>query len=549
MDVANLDSWAISAQALDRLATGGEITRRQRRDLDLAIYNLDRLLKKRSGKIIRQKYMTDMDEDCGQACQMGILVAVRTFDPSLGSFSTHVHNKLRAAVGDLKHKMKPESRNIQTIAPVQHVSLFTPIGNDSEDFTIADTIEDAQAQADIHHRLEVGMVYLQIDRAYSHYLARSEGRRTGRLATPSGLREHRINKLREREVFVRHFLQGETLEVIASGYGITRERVRQIAAKIYTDPTEPSKSGKEGPREPGALNRYLAASHVSEEHPTGYNDIWSEYVSLSWAEFGRDIRLAPTAQVLPAVETVAASVEFHLADTMGILPEPALDAVESIIEDVSDDDAVADPKVVPIFVEDDLPLFAAARQPMRRNPFVGRIASAALGIALATSMASAAAAQTSRAIPPDQFETGVSRMHRTDTAPRPARAKAVRSVAERTDISVIDARRIVLPVQAYGVMVASYADVGAMRSSWAGVRSGWNMLTGLRPAGIRTTQGKYALMFGPISREQAYGVCHEAKRRPRECAVTKFGREAEKKQASDARQMAQKTPAGRNVRG
>jgi hypothetical protein len=548
MDVANLDSWAISAQALDRLATSGEITRRQSRDLDLAIHNLDRLLRKRSGKIIRQKYMTDMDEDCGQVCQMGILVAVRTFDPALGSFSTHVHNKLRAAVGDLKHKMKPESRNIQTIAPVQHVSLFTPIGNDSEDFTIADTIEDVQAQAAIHDRLEVGMVYLQIDRAYSHYLARSEGRRTGRLATPSGLREHRINKLREREVFVRHFLQGETLEVIASGYGITRERVRQIAAKIYTDPTEPSKAGKEGPREPGALNRYLATSHVSEEHPTGYNDIWSEYVALSWAEFGRDIRLAPTSQDLSAVETASVSVEFHPADTMGILPEPALDAVEAVIEDMSDEDAIADSRVVPIFAEDDLPLFAATRQAPRRNPFVGRIASAALGIALATSMASAAAAQTSRAIPPDQYETAVSRMHRADAAPKPVRIKAARSTAERSDLAVVDARRIVLPVQAYGVMVASYADVGTMRASWAGVRSGWNMLTGLRPAGIQTAPGKYGLMFGPISREQAFGVCHEAKRRPRECTVTRFGREAEKKQGRDARQVAQKSPAGRDVR-
>jgi len=542
MDVANLDSWAISAQALDRLATSGEITRRQSRDLDLAIYNLDRLLKKRSSKIIRQKYMTDMDEDCGQVCQMGILVAVRTFDPSLGSFSTHVHNKLRAAVGDLKHKMKPESRNIQTIAPVQHVSLFTPIGNDSEDFTIADTIEDAQAQADIHDRLEVGMVYLQIDRAYSHYLARSEGRRTGRLATPSGLREHRINKLREREVFVRHFLHGETLEVIASGYGITRERVRQIAAKIYTDPTEPSKSGKEGPREPGALNRYLAASHVSEEYPTGYHDIWSEYVALSWAEFGRDIRLAPTAQDLSAVETVAVSVEFH---AVGILPEPALDAVESVIEDVSDDDAVADAKVVPIFIQDELPLFASSVQPARRSSHFKRLAATALGIGMAASLATAAAAQTSRAIPPDQYETAVSRMHRADAAPRPARVKAVRSTAERTDLGVVDARRIVLPVQAYGVMVASYADVGTMRASWAGVRSGWNMLTGLRPAGLQTAPGKYGLMFGPITREQAFGVCHEAKRRPRECAVTRFGRQADKKQD---REVAQKSPAGRDVR-
>lgn len=549
MDVANLDSWAISAQALDRLATSGEITRRQSRDLDLAICNLDRLLKKRSGKIIRQKYMTDMDEDCGQVCQMGILVAVRTFDPALGSFSTHVHNKLRAAVGDLKHKMKPESRNIQTIAPVQHVSLFTPIGNDSEDFTIADTIEDAQAQAAIHDSLEVGMVYLQIDRAYSHYLARSEGRRTGRLATPSGLRDHRINKLREREVFVRHFLHGETLEVIASGYGITRERVRQIAAKIYTDPTEPSKSGKEGIREPGALNRYLAASHVSKEHPTGYHDIWSEYVALSWSEFGRDIRLAPTAQDLSAVEIAAASVDFHPADAMGMLPEPAIDGVESVIEDVSDDEAMADPRVVPLFAEDELPLFAATRQAGRRNPFAARIATAAMGIALATSMASAAAAQTSRAIPPDQYETAVSRIRTADATPRAAHPRAARSAAGRTGVSVVDARRIVMPVQAYGVMVASYPNVGTMRASWAGVRSGWNMLTGLHPAGIQTAQGRYGLMFGPITRGQAFGVCHEAKRRSRECSVTRFGREAESRQSSDARQVAENPPSGRSVRG
>lgn len=532
MDVASLDSWAISAQALDRLAISGEITRRQRRDLDLAIYNLDRLLKKRSGKIVRQKYMTDMEEDCSQVCQMGILTAIRSFDPSRGSFSTHVHNQLRAAVGDLKHKMKPESRNIQTIVPVQHVSLFAPIGNDGEDFTIADTIEDAQSLIDIDTRLELSMVYLQIDRAYSHYLARSEGRHTGRLATPSGLREHRINKLREREIFVRHVLQTETLEVIASDYGITRERVRQIAAKIYTDPNEQSKSSKGGPREPGALNRYLATSHVSEECPTGYDEVWSEYVALAWSEFGRDIRLSPTALDLSSIKPAVTPVEFHSTDAMGILPQPAHDAVDTIVEDVSDDEMESDRVVVPMFVQDELPLFATSKAE-RNVPFLGKITKATIGIAMLASMATAAAAQTSRAIPPDDFETGVSRIHRSDAAPRPMRPRIARDVSERTDVAVLDATKVVLPVQAYGVVVATYPDTATLRGSWSGMRSGWNMLKGLRPAGLQTSPGKYGLMFGPITREQAVGLCHEAKRKPRECAVAKFGRVTEKKQVAD----------------
>jgi RNA polymerase sigma factor (sigma-70 family) len=518
MDVASLDTWAITAQALDRLAVSGEITRRQRRDLDVAIDTLDRMLKKRSNKIVRQKYMTDMEEDCVQVCQMGMLTAIRSFDPERGSFSTHVHNQFRAAVGDLKHKMKPESRSVQTIAPVRHVSLFTPLGNDAEDLTICDTIEDAEAETAILDRVGTGMVHLQIDRAYSHYLARSEERCADRLTSPSRVREYRIRKIREREIFVRHVLLAETLEVIASDYGITRERVRQIAAKIYIDPNDPVKPGTKK-REPGILNRYLASSHVSEDCPTGYSDVWHEYVVLGWAENGRDIRLAPTALDLAAIAPVAAELDFH-AD--GILPEGADDAVGTVIEDSSEDEPARRGNVVPLFAHDDLPLFAAAADP--RRPSIGRrLAAMAAGMAVAGCLASAAAAQTSRAVQQDDFETGVSRIQKADAGSSRPR---IRRSAPGDDLAVADAGRIQLPQQAYGVLVATYPDPGALKAAWPGVRSEWNMLQGLHPAALGMSGGRYGLIFGPMTQGQAEGVCHEAKRRPRECAVARFGRAA-----------------------
>ncbi|MFZ3481768.1 sigma factor-like helix-turn-helix DNA-binding protein [Sphingomonas sp. 3-13AW] len=498
----------------------GEINRRQRRDLDLAISNLDRMLKSCYGKIIRKKYMTDMGEDCAQVCQMGILAAVRSFDPSRSSFSTHVYNQMRAAVGDLKHKMKPESRNIQTIVPVRHVSLFTPLQDDGGTSTLADVIEDPQAQNAIFSNLEVSMVYQQIDRAYSHYLGRSEGRRTGRLATPSGLRLHRLNKLREREVFVRYFLQKETLEVIATDHEITRERVRQIAARIYTDPEALAEAeAKDGrTRQPGALNRYLVTAHVSEDCSDGYHPVWDEYVALAWVENGRDIRLSPTALDLSLVD--AASVEFHLEDSLGILPEPEDDAVATIVEDVSDEESDAERVDVPMYALEELPLFSVPPKPSRRNAMLRRVASATVGVAMAATMANAAAAQSSRAIPPEEFETGVSRVHKAETTTLRARPRSLPATT-----TVLDASKIVLPHQAYGVKVASYPSVGKMQASWAGVRSGWDMLKGLHPAALETATGQYALVFGPVTQEQAVGVCHEAKRRPRECEVTKFGRQ------------------------
>lgn len=513
MDVASLDTCAISAQALDRLAMTGEITRRQRRDLDVAIVNLDRMLAKRSSKIIRQKYMTDMYDDCSQACQMGILSAVRTFDPSKGSFSTHVHNQLRAAVGDLKHKMKPETRNVQTIAPVQHVSLSTPVGSDESDRTVADLIEDKWAHADMVGRLEVSMVHLQIDRAYSHYLARSEGRHVGRLASPCGLREHRINKLREREVFVRYFLHNETLEVIASSYGITRERVRQIAAKIYTENASMDVDAENGEKrkEPGALNRYLVASHVSDECPTGYHDIWDEYVALAWAESARDIRLSPTALDLSTLPVPVKAIEFHAADVIGILPVASDDGVEVRIEDISDEDDA------PMSMQGELPLFASPSTSGSRG--MRRLMGMAAGLVLASSMATAAAAQTSRAIPPEDYEAVAPRV---ESASRPQR-HAPRARPARTAIRVLDAGRLKFSTQAYGVLVASYPNVRTLMVAWPKARSEWSMLQGLHPAGITTRAGRYGLMFGPITKQQAFGVCHEAKRRPRECVVARFG--------------------------
>lgn len=86
-------------------------------------------------------------DDLAQCAALGVLEALRSYDPEKGSFTTwlgfYVSNACRECLGMHRH---PE------YCPT--VSLDAPIGGDTEDLTLADTLPDesaAQAFEDAEH--------------------------------------------------------------------------------------------------------------------------------------------------------------------------------------------------------------------------------------------------------------------------------------------------------------------------------------------------------------------------------------------------------------
>lgn len=77
-------------------------------------------------------------EDLAQCAALGVMEALQSYDPGKGAFTTwlgyHVRNACRECLGMIRN---PESPLI--------VSLDAPIGGDTEDLTLADTIPDESA--------------------------------------------------------------------------------------------------------------------------------------------------------------------------------------------------------------------------------------------------------------------------------------------------------------------------------------------------------------------------------------------------------------------
>lgn len=146
-----------------------------------------------------------------------------------------------------------------------------------------------------------------------------------------------------------------------------------------------------------------------------------------------------------------------------------------------------------------------------------------------------AKAQLSRAIPPDEspaeivIDQTIPSSAETGMKPKAVRPQGRRSY-DSPNLPVIPVGKIVTSVPSWGVAVKQFDRYADIKEHWPQIRGQWSFLRGLYPAFSRDRSTKsFILIFGPLSKGQAIGLCHEARRDRRQCAPVIFGKVSEKK--------------------
>lgn len=501
MGSAHIDVWA--RQAIENFpdAPGDKPAHRRRRALDDAVLQLAHALRSTIRINTNRKGLGDHVDDVKQYAYIAILQALRTWDPTKSCFNTHVHWKMRGEFATAVQQLLPERRKVKTIVPVQTISMDMEMagGDIGEGLDLHGILADENATDDIERNC-ASMRFMEIlDRYFSHKFAAKDPVRDmadldadAMTIAHDAARPQRGRAMRDRDMYLRHHFSGETLDQIGRAHNLTRERVRQITTKIDAD----IRQYFPDPRNARSVVKPIK-NHL---HP-----LWNEYLA-AWEEYQQTMVAVvnEAAPLLPEHEAdaVAAIVEVLEPEQMEIdlpLPEkPVREAVSNVI-----------------VCRDDRP--SVAMPAMKRGLTV-----LVAGMSL---MGAAASAQTSRAIPPEDIQSTQS-MEDDDVPPRTApRRHAAPTVRRQVmNVRILKLDNLKAPVQHWGVAVAEYPNVQTMQRDWGRKRASWNMLTGLYPGAVPTAQkGGYRLIFGPVEKGQAEGLCHEAKRAERPCVVTTFG--------------------------
>lgn len=169
------------------------------------------LLKDNRGLVYRfaQRYMNidtvvDLD-DLMQAGYMGLIEAERTYDESKSKWSTwaayYIRKAMREAVGI----------NTTRIRAHHHaISLDAPLGDEDDDATLMDKLEDESIPD-----ASSGLIEAERAAAVREAVSRLEGQK--------------------RDVVELHDLEGQSLAQIGRSWDLSRERVRQLREKALLD--------------------------------------------------------------------------------------------------------------------------------------------------------------------------------------------------------------------------------------------------------------------------------------------------------------------------
>lgn len=501
MGSAHIDVWA--KQAIENFpdAPGDKPAHRRRRALDDAIFQLAHALRSTIRINTNRKGLGDHVEDVKQYAYIAILQALRTWDPSKSCFNTYVHWKMRGEFATAVQQLLPERRKVKTIVPVQTISMDMEMGGGDlgEGLDLHGILADENATDDIERNCATMRFMEILDRYFSHKFAAKDPVRDmvdveadALTIAHDAARPQRGRSMRDRDMYLRHHFSGETLDQIGRAHNLTRERVRQITTKIDAD----IRQYFPDPRNP----RSVAKPIKNHLHP-----LWSEYLA-AWEEYQR------------TMVTVA-------NETAPLLPEHEADAVPAIVEVLEPEQMEIDLPMPAAPVRETVSNVIVCRDPRPNAPMPAIKRSLTVLVAGMSMMSAAASAQTSRAIPPEDVQSA--QMADDDGVPPVAKTRRHASPAPRARVQtvrILKLDNLRAPVQRWGVAVAEYPDVASMQRDWGRKRASWNMLAGLYPGAVPSPErGGYRLIFGPVEKGQAEGLCHEAKRAERPCVVTTFG--------------------------
>lgn len=491
----------------------GLSTRRLEREESKLIVQVYALLKPVVRKLVARKNMLSMIQECEQHAYIAIHRAIDSWDSNISSFSTYVHWQIRAELGDLQHKMYPERRKVQTLVPVKMLELDRPMNtNDGNSATMGDFLVDEIAETRVEDAASQYVAKHCLERIFSHYLARKQKAYESHEHDLAKIEEHRYNLMRNRDIYLRYrvgigFKGIQKYKDIAAKYEISRERVRQIVARVEAD--------LKG-QLPALSECGMHVIEATKQPPASIHPDWMLFVMAFHNHHSNVDRFDP-----------------RLVDRETPIPANAPRAVNSqpMIESLNVDPPAVPAVVVPVDGQDRMkPVIVAMSMGRDIDVRLHRKAGLLLTSLMAvTAMATPAAAQTSRAIPPEYeaatrpAEVVIDPIVRTREGARATARKRTES-QDGMRYKVIPASQVKANPSIWGIQVGRFADADALQKNWYKTRNSWNWLRGLYPFSVSNKGKGVGLVFGPMNQEQAVGMCHEAKRVRMDCAPMALGK-------------------------
>lgn len=506
MEYVNLENYAARLLELSR-NDGGLKPYRLAAEQDRLAQEVQRILKPSIRRLAARKNMTkDLQDEIDQHTYIAIWRALRDWDPSIATFSTHVHWKVRAELQTLQHFEFPDRRKLAVPVKINFLELDRPYtGDDGSTFTMADYLIDESAEDDVESAARRHVALHTFERVFSHAIARQMHAYCINQGDQDKIAEKRHGLMRNRWIYIRRTLRLETYEQIAQEYKITRERARQIILSVDKE------MRGQLPRFCKDENQVVSASKMP---PEDIHASWDYMLIDFYMATGEDTRLFNTKSPMPTrVDSYDFRPEVHIVEQT---------SDEMVAEFARVDDVVPAPEAESL--EQPAVIDNVVRMPTARRGVLRQAAVAAIAGAMLTS-AVAANAQ-SRAIPPEMdgarpAEITVDPVVRSQQARRiPTQPRA----AVQRAMPIMDIGRITVSQPSWGVRIANYPTAQQARKDWTGETRSWQWLRGLRAAYIAPdAAGLHGVAFGPLSEGQANGMCHEAKRLSKPCQVVRFG--------------------------
>lgn len=499
MEYVDLENYATRMQELTKFQPEMK-PHRLRAEQSKLMYDMLRILKPSLHRLTSRKHMTvALRDEIEQHAAIAITRAIEDWDSEKATFSTYVHWKIMAELQTLQWVEFPERRKLMLQQPLRFLELDRPMrgSEGDDDFTLGQTLISANGEEDVESNAREHIAMHCFERVFSHYISKQMQAYRANQNDQQKIEIKQSGLMRNRWIYICRVIHMETYETIAKRHDITRERIRQVIKEIDDDLR-------------GQLPRYCKKSdsviHATRMPPEDLHEDWDGMLISFYMETGIDSRLInrdselPTRPVAEVVETVKVTVE-EISDEQ---------AVNDRVNENHVDAAPAN-NVVEL----------VRRRPQQLSLFQG----AGLAIAAGATMMSAAANAQSRALPPaaaiEASETATKRSADLPKVSRILPKTPTRKMTRTFSPQALD--KIVTARPAWGVGMGSYPKLDALRTDAIKQQRTWPWLNGLTVAYSQKGSDQYRAVFGPLTKEQANGLCHEAKRHERTCTVMNYG--------------------------
>lgn len=461
------------------------------------MYDMLRILRPSLHRMTARKNMVSTQrEDVEQHAAIAIMKALENWDPQKATFSTHVHWQIRAELQALQWFEHPERRKLVLQQPLRFLELDRPYpspeGHDS--VTLADTLTAANAVEDVESsaRRHIAMHYFE--RVFSNHIVKQMISSRAKSNDQEEIEKKQSLLMRNRWIYICKVLHMEDPKKIAERHGISRERVRQIVNEIDDGlrgqlPRCHSKTG-----EVTDVARQAAPEQIHQD--------WEGMLIGYYMETGIDTRLLNLEAPLPTrpqaeerhATTVVVEIGASTPDTHTGQPEEHPTNVVEI-----------------------------RRRTVAREIVDGARIAVAAGAMLMAMTANAGA--QSRAVPPQAGQRQTSAAETAETADfvaSPTTARTRPEVHPATG-SVRPLAQVVTRKPSWGVRMATYERLDVLRKASIQERRAWSWINGLDAAYEGGGASGFQVVYGPLTREQAGGLCHEARRYEKPCSVVTYG--------------------------